>query len=51
MKIADYNLFETCKTQPSRFIFYPLTYKTIEEFREDEERYFMFCEDEKNSNF
>lgn len=31
--------------QSSGFAFYTLTEETIQEFREDEERYFMSCED------
>lgn len=40
MKISDYKSYnETTDTQPSGFIFHPLT------DREDEERYIMSCND------
>lgn len=46
MKISDYKLYnETNNPQPSGFIFHPLTEDIIEEFKEDEERYFMSCND------
>lgn len=46
MKISDYKLYNnTTNTQPSGFIFHPLTDDIIEEFREDEERYLMSCND------
>lgn len=46
MKISDYKLYnETTNTQPSGFIFHPLTDDIIEEFKEDEERYLMSCND------
>lgn len=46
MKMSDYKLYnETTDTQPSGFIFHPLTDDIIQEFKEDEERYFMSLED------
>ena len=46
MKITDYKLYnETTDTQPSGFAFHPLTDDIIEEFKEDEERYLMSCND------
>ena len=46
MKITDYKLYnETTDTQPSGFIFYPLTNDIIQEFSEDEEIFLMSLED------
>jgi hypothetical protein len=46
MKMTDYKLYnETTDTQPSGFSFYPLTNDIIQDFKEDEERYFMSLED------
>ena len=46
MKILDYNLYnKITNTKTSGFVFYPLTNDVIQEFREDEERYFMSLED------
>lgn len=46
MKMSDYKLCnETTDTQPSGFIFHPLTDDIIQEFKEDEEQYFMSLED------
>ena len=44
MKVTDYKVLP-CDTQPSGFAFYNLTYKIIQDFREDGERYLMSCED------
>ena len=46
MMTTDYYLLETGKViQSSGFAFYTLTEENIQEFREDEERYLMSCED------
>lgn len=46
MMTTDYYLLETGKViQSSGFAFYTLTKENIQEFREDEERYLMSCED------
>lgn len=46
MKITNYKLYdESTGTQPSGFIFHPLTNDIMQEFKEDEERYFMSLED------
>ena len=46
MMTTDYYLLETGKViQSSGFAFYTLTEENIQEFREDEERYLMSCQD------
>jgi hypothetical protein len=46
MMTSKYRLLETSEViQSSGFIFYNLSDDDIQEFREDEERYFMSCED------
>ena len=46
MMTTDYYLLETGKViQSSGFAFYTLSNQNIQEFREDEERYLMSCED------
>jgi hypothetical protein len=46
MKISNYKLCdELTDTKTSGFMFYPLTNNIIQEFREDEEIYFMSLED------
>ena len=46
MMMSDYYLLETDKViQSSGFAFYTLSDEDIQEFREDEERYLMSCED------
>ena len=46
MKITDSKIYEnTTGIQPSGFIFHPLTDEIREEFREDEERHLMSCEE------
>lgn len=51
MMIKKYCLLETCENiQYTEFSFYTLSDENIQEFREDEERYFMLCEDKKIFN-
>ena len=46
MMTTNYYLLETGKViQSSGFAFYTLTKENIQEFREDEERYLMSCQD------
>jgi hypothetical protein len=46
MMTTNYYLLETGKViQSSGFAFYTLTEENIQEFREDEERYLMSCQD------